>query len=112
MKNINQHTIQQLETIITKLINIDSISTSEFDFLIKLKNILKEHIKNSINISNAKSNLFCIFIDKGLECPEYITPLESTANRLLKEMIEGGYNNSYIKLACNFKPREYNGKIF
>ena len=97
MKNIDTHTIQQLETIITKLIDIDSISTSEFDFLIKLKNILKEHIKNSINISNAKSNLFCIFMDKSLQCPEYIAPLESTANRLLKEMIEGGYNNSCIK---------------
>lgn len=98
MKNIDTHTIQQLETIITKLVNIDSISKSEFDFLIKLKNILKENIKNSIDISNAKSNLFCIFMDKSLECPEYIAPLESTANRLLKELIEeGGYNNSYIK---------------
>ena len=97
MKNIDTHTIQQLETITTKLIDIDSISISEFDFLIKLKNILKEHIKNFINITDAKSNLFGIFIDKGLECPEYITPLESTANRLLKEMIESGYNNSYIK---------------
>ena len=36
-------------------------------------------------------------MDKGLECPEYIAPLESTANRLLKELIEDGYNNSYIK---------------
>ena len=98
MKNIDTHTIQQLETIITKLVNIDSISKSEFDFLIKLKNILKENIKNSIDISNAKSNLFCIFMDKSLECPEYIAPLESTTNRLLKELIEeGGYNNSYIK---------------
>lgn len=98
MKNIDTHTIQQLETIITKLVNIDSISTSEFDFLIRLKNILKENIKNSIDISNAKSNLFCIFMDKSLKCPEYIAPLESTANRLLKGLIEeGGYNNSYIK---------------
>lgn len=97
MKNIDTHTIQQLETITTKLINIDSISVPEFDFLIKLKNILKEHINNSIKISDAKSNLFCIFMDKGLECPEYIAPLESTTNRLLKEMIESGYNNSYIK---------------
>ena len=91
MKNIDTHTIQQLETITTKLINIDSISVPEFDFLIKLKNILKEHINNSIKISDAKSNLFCIFMDKGLECPEYIAPLESTTNRLLKEMIESGY---------------------
>ena len=37
MKNIDTHTIQQLETITTKLIDIDSISISEFDFLIKLK---------------------------------------------------------------------------
>lgn len=97
MKNIDTHTIQQLETIITKLIGVNSITTVEFDFLIKLKNILKEHIENSIKISDAKSNLFCIFMDKGLECPEYIAPLESTANRLLKELIEDGYNNSYIK---------------
>ena len=97
MKNIDTHTIQQLETIITKLIGVNSITTVEFDFLIKLKNILKEHIENSIKISDAKSNLFCIFMDKGLECPEYIAPLESTTNRLLKEMIESGYNNSYIK---------------
>lgn len=97
MKNIDTHTIQQLETIITKLIEVDSINIAEFDFLIKLKNILKEHINNFINITDAKSNLFGIFIDKGLECPEYIAPLESTANRLLKEFIEDGYNNSYIK---------------
>lgn len=37
MKNINQHTIQQLETIITKLISVTSITTIEFIFLTKLK---------------------------------------------------------------------------
>lgn len=54
-------------------------------------------MNNSIDITDNKSNLFSVFLDHTLSCPEYITPLESTANRLLKEMIDDGHRGSYIK---------------
>ncbi len=60
-------------------------------------NILNEQSENFIEYYDTQSNLFCIFTENSETSPEYITSIESTANRLLKEIIENGYDKAYIK---------------